>query len=43
MLWRRMGIWEKLSTEIKKVINSLCITIHTSKGVDSWNTRVGIE
>ena len=38
--------WEfrkKLSTEIRKVINRLCITIHTYKGVDSWKARVGIE
>ena len=27
----------------QKVINRLCITIHTSKGVDSWKPRAGIE
>ena len=43
MLWGGRSMWKELSTEMRKVINRLCITIHTYKGVDSWKARVGIE
>lgn len=43
MLWRGEEYGKKLSTEMRKVINRLCITIHTYKGADSWKARVGIE
>lgn len=43
MMWGREDCDKKLSTEIRKVINRLCITIHTYKGFDSWKPRVGIE
>ena len=43
MLWGGEDCGKKLSTEMRKVINRLCITIHTYKGVDSWKYRVGIE
>ena len=38
-----MCISKKISTENRKVINRLCITIRISKGVDSWKARVRIE
>ena len=43
VLWGEGEAWKKLSTEMRKVINRLCITIHTYKGMDLWKARVGIE
>ena len=39
MLWGGEEYEKKLSTEMRKVINRLCITIHTYRGVDDGEER----